>query len=390
MKTGRNDPCPCGSGKKYKKCCIDKDNIIQFPQRNKSQSTNNHNIITQEMLQSTGFSSTEEMGSAMEEYRQFCESSTDGDHVPSFMDFMDRGNPASDFLGQIKDKLSSGEYTSIDEANIVLTELTNKQNNEPKEDFLGLSSHQMQRILEYDFPANENIVRINLNITSKDVIDTKIVSMSLFFLQMLLDNSGSLALTARENLQRKYCDTFLHFIIPGMPEDYGVSSEDDVPDLTSLRILLNGTGYIETLKTRIKLTKKGSQLMEQRDLSAFYLDILDYYIEKYEWLDLFRFSDRCSIVQDSALFSLYILHRKAKQFISQDNLYNYFHKAFPFISDIPVLTSGLNIMPKVYEFLFLTLLCQYFGLVDIKSDKNDASKFMYKTSKLFGKLFDWV
>lgn len=24
-KIGRNDPCPCGSGKKYKKCCYDKD-----------------------------------------------------------------------------------------------------------------------------------------------------------------------------------------------------------------------------------------------------------------------------------------------------------------------------------------------------------------------------
>jgi SEC-C motif-containing protein len=24
QKIGRNDPCPCGSGKKYKKCCIDK------------------------------------------------------------------------------------------------------------------------------------------------------------------------------------------------------------------------------------------------------------------------------------------------------------------------------------------------------------------------------
>jgi uncharacterized protein YecA (UPF0149 family) len=23
-KTGRNDPCPCGSGLKYKKCCLDK------------------------------------------------------------------------------------------------------------------------------------------------------------------------------------------------------------------------------------------------------------------------------------------------------------------------------------------------------------------------------
>ena len=24
-KIGRNDKCPCGSGKKYKKCCIDND-----------------------------------------------------------------------------------------------------------------------------------------------------------------------------------------------------------------------------------------------------------------------------------------------------------------------------------------------------------------------------
>jgi len=22
MRVGRNDPCPCGSGKKYKKCCL--------------------------------------------------------------------------------------------------------------------------------------------------------------------------------------------------------------------------------------------------------------------------------------------------------------------------------------------------------------------------------
>jgi hypothetical protein len=25
-KIGRNDPCPCGSGKKYKQCCITKSN----------------------------------------------------------------------------------------------------------------------------------------------------------------------------------------------------------------------------------------------------------------------------------------------------------------------------------------------------------------------------
>ncbi|MDT8443598.1 MAG: SEC-C metal-binding domain-containing protein [Desulfuromonadales bacterium] len=30
---GRNEPCPCGSGKKYKKCCLDKDQTEQRAQR---------------------------------------------------------------------------------------------------------------------------------------------------------------------------------------------------------------------------------------------------------------------------------------------------------------------------------------------------------------------
>ena len=29
-KIGRNDPCPCGSGKKYKKCCINSSNDFDF------------------------------------------------------------------------------------------------------------------------------------------------------------------------------------------------------------------------------------------------------------------------------------------------------------------------------------------------------------------------
>jgi hypothetical protein len=33
MKVGRNDPCPCGSGKKYKKCCMDKDQAAERGQR---------------------------------------------------------------------------------------------------------------------------------------------------------------------------------------------------------------------------------------------------------------------------------------------------------------------------------------------------------------------
>jgi tetratricopeptide (TPR) repeat protein len=29
-KTGRNDPCPCGSGKKYKHCCLERDRAVEL------------------------------------------------------------------------------------------------------------------------------------------------------------------------------------------------------------------------------------------------------------------------------------------------------------------------------------------------------------------------
>jgi SEC-C motif len=28
-KPGRNDPCPCGSGQKYKRCCLPKDQAAE-------------------------------------------------------------------------------------------------------------------------------------------------------------------------------------------------------------------------------------------------------------------------------------------------------------------------------------------------------------------------
>ncbi|CAN5199010.1 hypothetical protein BH24PSE2_BH24PSE2_08750 [soil metagenome] len=33
MKTGRNDPCPCGSGRKYKRCCLDKSKRMSRTQK---------------------------------------------------------------------------------------------------------------------------------------------------------------------------------------------------------------------------------------------------------------------------------------------------------------------------------------------------------------------
>ena len=36
---GRNDPCHCGSGKKYKQCCLEKDEAVAREARKKEQET---------------------------------------------------------------------------------------------------------------------------------------------------------------------------------------------------------------------------------------------------------------------------------------------------------------------------------------------------------------
>jgi hypothetical protein len=35
MNPGRNDPCPCGSGKKYKQCCLGRDSasVVNLAER---------------------------------------------------------------------------------------------------------------------------------------------------------------------------------------------------------------------------------------------------------------------------------------------------------------------------------------------------------------------
>ena len=61
MKTGRNDPCPCGSGKKYKKCCANKSasSILQ------DMKEDIHNLIG-----GRSFGSIEEVQDVLDQYQQ--------------------------------------------------------------------------------------------------------------------------------------------------------------------------------------------------------------------------------------------------------------------------------------------------------------------------------
>ena len=44
-KTGRNEPCPCGSGLKYKKCCL----MLEDPEPQNAESSSQEGIVTDEI-----------------------------------------------------------------------------------------------------------------------------------------------------------------------------------------------------------------------------------------------------------------------------------------------------------------------------------------------------
>ena len=104
QKIGRNDPCPCGSGKKFKKCCLGK---------------NENNIPPSGVQQSVH----SELGQAIE--------------------------------GQ--------EFSSLEEAQAFASQFMQQRNHRPMNDFHGLSPEQMSQVLNYPFDSPQLTSRIASN-----------------------------------------------------------------------------------------------------------------------------------------------------------------------------------------------------------------------------------
>jgi len=76
VKVGRNEPCPCGSGKKYKKCCLGRE---KSPSRMAGSPVAAEMALNdvQHAIEGREFSSVEEMNCFLREYNQRAESQAD-------------------------------------------------------------------------------------------------------------------------------------------------------------------------------------------------------------------------------------------------------------------------------------------------------------------------
>ncbi|MBE0584320.1 MAG: SEC-C domain-containing protein [Desulfofustis sp.] len=110
MNLGGNDPCPCGSGKKYKKCCFDK--------RGDNTGVDNMQAI----------------------------------------------------MAEVRSRLESGRFASLEEVQARLDSFMRRKNTEPCDDFHGLSPRQMHRFLHFPFES-ETLIEIKEQLESMALLD---------------------------------------------------------------------------------------------------------------------------------------------------------------------------------------------------------------------------
>ncbi len=308
MKTGRNDPCPCGSRKKYKYCCLS---------------------------------------------------------------------------GSVND-----EFNSIEEMGAAVGALVEKQNQKPQDDFLGLSSEQAYRMLYSAFDTPELFQFHNQLSIEPDAP----ILMLMKGIISAIDDKG-LKATTKGNLPQKLCrevwsnygklyedDIFYSF--------HKVNKEDDFHGLHVTRIILELAGFIRKTRGRFYLTKKYQKIVREAGLKGLYPIIFKIYCSKFNWGYWDHYND-ASFIQQSFLFTLYLLKVHGDKMTSTSVYEDDFLRAYPMVIDefeeTPYSTPENNFRNCYYSRAYRRFLV-FLGLADleiIKGDKLYDNKYKIQKTPLF-------
>lgn len=332
-KIGRNDPCSCGSGRKYKHCCLNETNI-----------------------------SNEE-------------------------------NLAGQLLGEVRDEIEGQEFHSLEEAQDFLNRLMEEKNRGPQSHFLGLSPEQMHRILYQPLEATMDIVEFNHALAPAAFWDIQVVKNCRMFLSRL-GELEPLKATAKGNLPLNFArELYEEFVGPTPGYGMRIRSEEDAISVLSLRHILRMCGWIKKEKKHFKLTAKGRKILSDGFLPDHFFTLFKTFTRKFNW----PFQDRYPnlwIIQGGFLFSLYLLRVKACGFVEAETLGDCFVEAFPMMvteaqvipGEDPVETVG-----RCFSLRFLERFCEYFGFLDVVRKKKVpyGQRLFVKTSDFFKNYFAW-
>ena len=309
MKISRNDPCPCGSGQKYKKCCLER--------------------------------------------RQ----------TPTQLEI-----PA-DVLAEVRQTLEGKEFASLEEMNAFLSKYMNQRNQASREDFAGLSPEQMHRFLHFPFESPD-LVSFPENLA----VEPAAPIMTLF--QLLAEAIGKEGLkpTAKGNLPRNFCrETALAYWGEKTYSEntrFGnINKEDDFTDLHVTRIIAELAGLIRKNRGRFILSRDCRKFLEVSGMAGIYPQLFRSGTLKFNWAYRDRYPE-LGFIQQSFLFTLYLLHRHGKDWRPDTFYEDHFLSAFPMIlKEVPPESyfTPEQTVRSCYSFRTLENFARFFGLAKVEA-----------------------
>ncbi len=325
MKIDRNAPCPCGSGKKFKKCCYGK------------------------------------MGSEA------------------------GGAAIQDIVNEVEEKLESGELSSLDEAQTLVDAFMQQKNSAPLAEFHGLSPEQMYKVLYFPFES-PSLVQFG---EYGAVDSTTAPVLTLFSLLAEAVGEKGLTPTAKGNLPQRFCrEAALSFWGQEEYEDrtkYGaIRSEMDFFDMHCLRLVAELAGLVRKYKGKFILSVKCRKKIASHGVGAVYPDLFMAYVQKFNWGYRDGYQE-IPFFQQAFLFTLFLLQKYGGKSRTQSFYEDIILKAFPDLSrevkETPYQTVEETIS-RLYFYQTLKHFAEFFGLAELQKISEGTFPERYEVKKL--------
>ncbi len=322
--TGRNDPCPCGSGKKFKKCCLRKDVL---------------------------------------------------------------GTPGREGIGasaDLRQALEGMQFTSLSEVQTFIEHHTQQRNQAPVDEFHGLSPEQMHRILHFPF-ASPGLIRFPeildtspkapiltlFSLLAETIGEQGLKPTAKGNLPQKFCREAALAYwgetTYRENTQLG-----------------GINRENDFPDLHITRLVAELAGLIRKHKGRFILGRDCRALLAGEGPAAIYPRLFRVYVEQFNW----AYRDRhieLRFIQAAFLFTLYLLTRYGESWLPHEFYEDCFLRAFPMLLDeVPpdwVFTPE-EVVRTCYTWRTLVHFAGFLGLAAVEPVSEKHFRHRYRVKSL--------
>jgi len=323
QKVGRNDPCPCGSGKKYKFCCLEREASGGQP-----------------------------------------DWPPQGGQPPKL---------AREMMAEVQDALEGQSFESMEDMQGFLNDFMEKQQRQAVDDFCGLSPDQMHRLLNLPFDSTDLVV-------FPERLDNEPSAPIVTLFDCLVQGIGEKGMkpTAAGNLPRAFCreaaSVFWGEAYPVRKERFGdIYKEEDFFDLHVTRIIAELAGLVRKYKGRFILSRQCRDMIAASGYREIYSRLFRTGVREYNWA-YETYGPEQMIIQSSFAFTLFLLTRFGDVWRPEGFYSDAFIRAFPMALEAEEMSweeSPEKALAFTYETRALHRFAALFGLVETKNFSDD-------------------